>query len=785
MNRKLWLVSACVAVVGVSCGPPMVDPILEVTATPRSIRADGQKSVLTITATDGAGKPGTGSVRIQSTVGSLKEKTTVELANGKAELDYSCTLAMDAECKGTARLTAEWTVNSKLVEAQGSVLITAPLVPDAGVDAGIDAGVDAGIDAGFDAGVMPMGDGGFVPDGGPLLDGGSFDGGYFGMYKLSVVTVEKPALLTGVADELDITFALTLNAVNMVPVPNTEVTITTDQGTSLAPMMAVPTTTRMTNAQGQFTVTVYSGSVTRSVVSVVATVADARVTQQIRAVSVASAEWLNDSMTRTTLAVTSTGQNTSTPVFFRVKDAMGMPVEGVEVDFSIAPNSAAGCTVMPPKDRSNAMGIVRTTLNSGDSQGTATVIAKILGVTDTLSTGFNIVIGRVNEGRMQLSCARTTLGARQAPSPPRIDQNTPCTVVLADRNGLNIPSSLNVSFQSEAGSLPATVTAAANAPSVSATFNTGGSLPIATSPLPAIGPPFSAPAEPFSGLNNPRDSFVTIIAAVQGEEEFWDGSGSSNGLANGQWEPGEYWVDLPEPFVDSNDNGTWDPQEPFIDTDRVNCATGMVEPKNNRWDRPNGCWDRQTQVWKSTHVVYGAGPAAPTAEFLRFSPAIPSFLPNNAVQQVNISWTDPFFNRFSSDSASISVNTVTGARGTAMVSNPAIAGESFGHDLRYFAVRALVSDAGVVIAEEGVCDPLEPDSGYPDIRCLRTYRFRDWRTAPPAVTMTIVAPMPQTPVALPDGGMVVPPATNTTWEIRATNSLQAGPATYQFTVSFP
>jgi|JI10StandDraft_1071094.scaffolds.fasta_scaffold10764_4 hypothetical protein len=782
MNWKLWLVSACVAMVGLSCGPQMVDPVLELTATPRSIRSDGQKSVLSITATDNVGKPGTGSVRVRSTIGSLREAATVQLANGVGEIDFTCSVATDTECRGSARISAEWTSNMKLVETSASVSITT-VVADAGSDGGADAGVDAGSPA--DAGADGGSDAGMPLDGGAILDAGSFDGGFFGMYRLSVVDVEKPTLLSGVSDQVNITFLLTLNSAFMNPIANTQATITVDQGTSLAAGMAMASTTRMTDANGRFTVTVYSGTVGRATISVVATALDAQVTQQLRSVSVASAEWLTDPTTRNTLAVSSTGDSTSTPVFFRVKDAQGMPVEGVDVQFSIAANSAAGCTVLPLRDRSNALGIVRTTLNAGDSQGTATVIAKVLSLPDTPSPGFNIVIGRVNEGRMQLSCNRTTLGALQWPTPPRIDQNAQCTVVLADRNGLNPPFALNVSFQTEAGSIPPTITSTPGATSVSAMFNTGGSLPVPTSPLPAIGPPFNAPAEPFSGINNPRDSFVTIIAAVQGEEEFWDGSGSSNGLANGQWEPGEYWVDLPEPFVDSNDNGTWDPNEPFIDTDRVNCGTGQVEPKNSRWDRPNGCWDRRTQIWKTTHIVYGAGPGPATPDFLRFSPAIPSFVPNDAVRQVTVTWTDAFFNRFSSDSAAITITQIAGSRGSAAISTSGITGESFGHDLRYFAVRALVSDAGVVVAEEGLCDPLAPDSGYPDIRCLRTYRFRDWRTTPPTVTMTLVGPTAQTPINLPDGGMMTPPATNATWELRAANSLQAGPSSYQFTVSFP
>jgi hypothetical protein len=320
---------------------------------------------------------------------------------------------------------------------------------------------------------------------------------------------------------------------------------------------------------------------------------------------------------------------------------------------------------------------------------------------------------------------------------------------------------------------------------VSSTFSTGGRLPGTTTPLPAVAGAFPAPAEPFAGSNNPRDNFATLIAAVQGEEHFWDGSGASNGVFNGVWDPGEYWVDLPEPFVDFNDNGTFDPGEIFMDTQRVNCVTGMVEMENNRWDPPNGCWDGNTQIWKPTHVVYSGGPvtspgAVPT--FLRFSPAIPASMPNDTTQQIQISWTDGWFNRFSSDSASISVATIAGTRGQANISNGSISGEDFGHDLRYFAMRAQVSDAGVVLAEEGPCNASEPDSGYPAVRCLRTYRFRDWRTSPPTVTMTLIAPTPQSPLS--DGG--VAPATNTIWELRAQNQLQSsGPSTYQFTVSFP
>lgn len=789
MNRKQWLGAACAALAVVSCGPMTVEPALTVTAAPRTVRNDGQRTAISISGTDNTGKPGTGNVRVRSAAGSLKDGATVQLMNGTGEVDFTCNQASDADCRpGSVRITAEWTTNMKLVDS--SVTVTLSQAVDAGTGGGGAGGGTAGggsagggsaVDAGTDAGTGDAGSADAGPDAGMYLDAGTFDGGVFGMYRLEVVTIEKPTILAGVSDETDITFRLTHNTGSMLPAAGRTVMLTADRGASFSSMMVAGTAARMTDATGQFTVTVYSGNTTPGTITLQASADDARVSIPIRVVAVATAEWVNDSTTRTTLTIQRTNMLNSTPIFFRVRDGAGATVEGVEVEFSMLANSAAGCSVSPLRDRSNNMGLARTTLTTGNSAGTATVVAKVLGIPDTNSTGIQVTIGFVNEGRMQFSCNRATLGALQSPTPPRTDQSSLCTVGLSDRTGTAIPFGIDVSFLSEAGTVPLNTRLTPNAMSVGMTFSSLGPVPVETTPLPAVGPPFSAPAEPFSGSRNPRDNFVTIVAAVRGEEQFFDGSGASNNVANGQWDPGEYWVDQPEPFVDANDNGTWDPGEEFIDTQRVNCATGMVEAPNQRWDRGNGCWDGDATIWKTTHIVYSGGPAMASADTLRFSPALPTFVANNAVVQVDVSWTDLWFNRFSSDSAQISVATISGTRGTATIASSSITGESFCHDLRYFAMRVRVNDAGVVLAEEGDCNITEPDSGYPDVRCIRTYKFRDWRSTPPRVTMNIVGASPQT--ALPDGG--IPAATNSTFEIRASNALQAGPTTSQFTVSFP
>lgn len=87
--------------------------------------------------------------------------------------------------------------------------------------------------------------------------------------------------------------------------------------------------------------------------------------------------------------------------------------------------------------------------------------------------------------------------------------------------------------------------------------------------------------------NNPRDNLVSVIAVVDGEEAFTDTNG------NGTFDANEPFVDLTEPFVDSNDDGTWGNGELFIDADA-----------NGRWDGANGKWDATTKIWVATRVLW-------------------------------------------------------------------------------------------------------------------------------------------------------------------------------------
>ncbi|MEZ4465460.1 MAG: hypothetical protein R3F43_13545 [bacterium] len=91
---------------------------------------------------------------------------------------------------------------------------------------------------------------------------------------------------------------------------------------------------------------------------------------------------------------------------------------------------------------------------------------------------------------------------------------------------------------------------------------------------------------------NPRDGLVRMVAVARGEEDFADVDGDKifDPNAGDFLEPG---MDLPEPFIDANDNGTWDEGEEYRDANN-----------NNVWDDVNDRWDTSTEIWDSTTVLW-------------------------------------------------------------------------------------------------------------------------------------------------------------------------------------
>ena len=91
--------------------------------------------------------------------------------------------------------------------------------------------------------------------------------------------------------------------------------------------------------------------------------------------------------------------------------------------------------------------------------------------------------------------------------------------------------------------------------------------------------------------NNVRDNVVTLVAVTAGEEAFTDVNN------NGVYDSNEPFEDLTEPFVDTNDDGTWQSDERYIDTNG-----------NGTWDGKNGNWDGSSFIWAQERILWTGAP---------------------------------------------------------------------------------------------------------------------------------------------------------------------------------
>lgn len=728
MVRALLSVSFIAVICAMqACGPGKTAPALVVSAKPRSIDNKGGKSIIKVEATDASGKVGLGEVTITSQAGSHAAGTTLTLVDGAASTEFTCDASLDPTCSGSVTIEATWV--SAGVKASGSVSVSV-FTASTGVDAGT--------------------------DGGGTFDGGVVDGGTFGEYSIGV-TLEKQLLLRGTGDRMTVTAKVVKTANPNVGIAGATVTFTATEGASFA-QTPTPSTTAVTDASGLATATLYVASAQTST-TVTATAFDASIYRGVPVANVSNIQWLSsDPRTKATLTVKSTGIDSSTTAYCKVTDAVGMPVVGADVNFDIVGNSAAGASVSPTS-RTNEMGIAQTVLSSGEAAGLVTVraiVAATVGSANLLANAqFTIVLGRASDGKFSVQCARKTLGALETQTPPRIDQNTTCTASFTDRFANKLPFAVDVKWLAEAGSVPAISKSDTVKGQADILYATSPGLPKAMEPL--VG-------EPVNGPNNPRDMFATLVAALKGEEEFWDGSGG--GVNDGVWQPGEWFVDLPEPFVDENDDGTWNPGEQYLDTEHIDCVTHEKLPENKAWDPPNGCWDADTTIWRATHVVYTSGFAIAI-----FNP--PTMMNNTEQAQVPFRLFDAYYNRVSNDAISVTARVVTG-RGTITVNPPSL-GENYGQALEYFTGKATgQADGGFTFT--GTCE-LNDRLTAPGAtqRCLRGYRFNEWKTAPVSGSVVITAPGPQTPV----------PGPNTTnFELAASNAFESG-FKVPFQIQFP
>jgi hypothetical protein len=272
------------------------------------------------------------------------------------------------------------------------------------------------------------------------------------------------------------------------------------------------------------------------------------------------------SSTPSTISLQGTGGITTSQVVFKVVDAGGNPLGGKIVTFGLS-TTVGGITFTPnvvaPTATSNGSGLVSISVNSGTvstpvrvtastcTNGTSPCTGTTLTTQSnqlTISTGipdqdsFSLSATTINTEGWNIDGVTSTLSAR-----------------LSDHFNNPVPDGTAVNFTTEGGSIVASCT----------TTSGGCSSLFTTQSL------------------RPTNGRVTVLAYAVGEESFTDLNG--NGVAdlaaivnsvtvNEMRDANGASTDMPEAFVDYNEDGVRQNTEPFIDFNQdgtYNAADGQ------------------------------------------------------------------------------------------------------------------------------------------------------------------------------------------------------------------
>ena len=262
------------------------------------------------------------------------------------------------------------------------------------------------------------------------------------------------------------------------------------------------------------------------------------------------------------------GLAASATVVFQVFDTTGGAAANQDVDFTLN-TSVGGLTLTPATGKTDANGKVQTVVQAGTVPTPVRVTATITGTSPTISTQSDqlaITTGIPDQNSISLSA--TTLN----PEAWAYDGETvDITARLADRFNNPVPNGTAVTFTTEGGSIQGSCTTTDGACTVTWTSQNprpcGQTLdqpalqpdPVLNSCLDSAGSNSPSPVAGNAPLGQPYGGRVTILATAVGEESFADNNG------NGVFDDGDAFDDLPEAYVDANENGSRDAYEDFVD----------------------------------------------------------------------------------------------------------------------------------------------------------------------------------------------------------------------------
>lgn len=334
-----------------------------------------------------------------------------------------------------------------------------------------------------------------------------------------------------------------------------------------------------------------AGCVGQDVVSVSASVGGTVLTRTlvvtVQPAALGSIEFV--SATPQNIALKGTGDGVrpeSSVVKFRVLDAQGNPVNGQEVNFSLN-TTVGGIKVEPSRANSDLNGVMQTTVTAGAVATSVRVTATIVTNGNTLtaqSSNLVITTGLADQDSVSLSASVLN------PEAWEIDgQEVTITARLADAFNNPVPDGTTVQFQAEGGSIGGDCKTANGVCSVKW---------ISQNPRPAgTGAPgcVGVPSLVTGKCGQPYGGRVTVLATAIGNESFVDLNGNGlfdadndsevNAFRTGKDNSGD-WFDLPEAFVDHNEDGTYrggvtgSTNETFLDFN----SNGVWDLKNDKYN---------------------------------------------------------------------------------------------------------------------------------------------------------------------------------------------------------
>ena len=296
----------------------------------------------------------------------------------------------------------------------------------------------------------------------------------------------------------------------------------------------------------------------------------------VSAANIGTVQFSGSSLANTSIVLKGSGgqgRSESAQLTFKVVDQQGNGLRGVDVDLS-ATTTIGGLAVTPSRATSDASGNVVATVSSGTIPTPVRVMAtasrngvKITGLSDTLTVSTGLPIQK----SMSMSAEFYNLEGGENDG-----EKVGITVRLADQYGNPVSDGTTVNFVTEGGAVGSSAQGACS--------TAGGGCSV----------------DLVSQNFRPADNRVTVLAFVQGIENFTDMDGNGQYSCSGYTgAPGSY-----RPLVDACPSGgeiefnagTQDLGDPFLDTNR----NGVYEPADGDLPFPyngnsfkaagNGAW---------------------------------------------------------------------------------------------------------------------------------------------------------------------------------------------------